>query len=513
VSIIQVNNLTFAYEGSYDNIFKDVSFRIDTDWRLGFIGRNGRGKTTMLKLFTGAYEYGGSITASVAFEYFPFPVADESLSVLEVSRAINDSPNWQLERELSLLDIPLEILQRPYATLSHGERTKVLLAALFIKDDLFLLIDEPTDHLDAPARALVARYLQSKKGFILVSHDRKFLDACIDHVLSINRGGIEVQAGNFSSWFRNRQQQDNFELEQNRRLKKEIKRLETTSREKARWSDKVESTKIGSHSADRGRIGHLAAKAMKRSKSIETRVERELEEKSKSLKNIEKVDALTLSPLTHHSQRLLALEDVSVFYGENKICENVSFYVERGERAALQGKNGSGKSSLLRLCLQAAGAAFQTAPPNGTSASQVFKPVSDNIRFTGEIRAASGLIISFVSQDSKHLTGNLSDYAQKNRLDESLFKAILRKLEFSRIQFDKDMEDFSSGQKKKVLIAQSLCERAHIYIWDEPLNFIDVLSRMQIEELILSGSARNAMLFVEHDGAFVEKIATKTIRL
>jgi len=87
----------------------------------------------------------------------------------------------------------------------------------------------------------------------------------------------------------------------------------------------------------------------------------------------------------------------------------------------------------------------------------------------------------------------------------------LRKLDFSRIQFEKDMHDYSAGQKKKVLIAASLCKQAHIYIWDEPLNYIDVLSRMQIEDLIIS--FKPTMMFVEHDRAFCKNIATKTIAL
>jgi lincosamide and streptogramin A transport system ATP-binding/permease protein len=101
----------------------------------------------------------------------------------------------------------------------------------------------------------------------------------------------------------------------------------------------------------------------------------------------------------------------------------------------------------------------------------------------------------------------LKAYAAAHQLDEPLFKAILRKLDFSRVQFEKDMGDFSAGQKKKVLLARSLCERAHLYVWDEPLNFIDVLSRIQIEELI--NAYQPTMLFVEHDRAFCNNVATK----
>lgn len=105
----------------------------------------------------------------------------------------------------------------------------------------------------------------------------------------------------------------------------------------------------------------------------------------------------------------------------------------------------------------------------------------------------------------------MSDYAKQCDIDESLFKAILRKLDFSRVQFEKDIQHFSGGQKKKVLLAKSLCEQAHLHVWDEPMNYIDVISRIQIEELLLK--FKPTILFVEHDKVFCEKIATKIIQL
>lgn len=488
MSMIDIKNLTFAYDGSYDNIFEDVSFRIDTDWRLGFTGRNGRGKTTFLNLLMGRYDYSGEIIASVAFQYFPFPVSDRELLTQYVVDEI--TPNyepWQLRRELSLLNVDEEVLYRPFNTLSSGEQTKVMLAALFLCDNSFLLIDEPTNHLDMHGRELVSRYLCSKNGFILVSHDRVFLDSCIDHVLSINKSNIEVISGDFSTWWENKERRDNFELNENERLKKDIRRLAETAREKAEWSDRVEATKIGEHTFDRGRVGHLAAKMMKRSKTIETRKNRELEEKSQLLKNIERTESLKLHPLHYHSLRLIEAIDLSISYDGKDVCSGVSFTVERGDRIALGGGNGSGKSSIIKLIY------------------------GEDIPYNGQLHIGSGVKISYLPQDTSHLSGSLSGYAISHNIDESLFKTILRKLDFSRIQFDKDMADFSGGQKKKVLIAGSLCEQAHIYIWDEPLNFIDVLSRMQIESLLME--FKPTLLFVEHDRAFCDNIATKKILL
>jgi lincosamide and streptogramin A transport system ATP-binding/permease protein len=384
--------------------------------------------------------------------------------------------------------MPEETLYRVFNTLSHGERTKVLLAALFLKSGRFLLIDEPTDHLDEAVRTSVTRYLKGKKGFVLVSHDRILLDACVSHIVSINRGGIQVEKGNFSSWFENRKQKDASEWEKNRQIKKEIRRLENTAREKAEWANKTEAGKFGVKIPDRGFVGHKAAKAMKRSKSIENRIGKELEEKGKLLKNIEKADALKVSPLAHHKEWLIELKDISIAYGNKTVCKGIDLTVKQGERVVLKGRNGSGKSSVLKLILG-----------------------QNNFTYTGSKRLASELVISYVSQDTSHLQGLVLDFAKINGLDESLFLTLLRKLDLPRVQFDKDIADFSSGQKKKVLLAKSLCEQAHIYIWDEPLNFIDVLSRIQIEDLIINGNP--TMLFVEHDAAFTKKIATKGINL
>lgn len=247
----------------------------------------------------------------------------------------------------------------------------------------------------------------------------------------------------------------------------------------------MEASKIGA--ADKGYVGHKAAKMMKRSKAIEERQQKALLQKSSLLKDTETAEALKINPLEHHADTLASFTQVSVLYDGQAVCPPVTFHIRQGERIFLDGRNGSGKSSLLKLL---------TGAP---------------IQHTGTVTTAAGLILSYVPQDTSHLAGTLSDFAEKFHLDESLFKAILRKLDFERVQFEKNIEDFSGGQKKKVLIARSLCEKAHLYIWDEPLNFIDVYSRMQIEELIQEFAP--TMLLVEHDAAFREAVATRIISL
>ncbi|MCL1974865.1 MAG: ABC-F type ribosomal protection protein [Firmicutes bacterium] len=497
MSQISISHLTFAYEGSYDNIFTDVSFQIDTNWKLGFCGRNGRGKTTFLQLLMGRYEYCGNITAVVDFEYFPYYVADPATTTqVALTVVAPDAPLWMMQRELSLLCLDENILYRPFSTLSSGEQTKVLLAGLFLRENAFLLIDEPTNHLDIKARQTVAKYLNTKTGFILVSHDRTFLDECIDHVLSINKANIEIQNGNFSSWFYNKNLQDEYELAENERLKKDIKRLEIAARQSAQWADKVESTKMGKGAVAIRKKGHdnidtMAYNAEKsrrmqqRRKNLQHRQQAAIENKSKLLHNIETAAPLKLRTLTYHKNQLLSVNDLSVAYNDRQIFSGLTFTLEQGDRLALIGGNGCGKSSLLKLLC------------------------GENIPHNGTVIVGSRLVISYVPQDTAFLAGSLDEYIAISGIESSLFKMMLHKLDFSRIQFEKNMQDYSAGQKKKVLIAQSLCKQAHIYIWDEPLNYIDVLSRMQIEELILD--YKPTLLFVEHDQAFCNNIAQKIL--
>lgn len=492
MSQISVQNLTFYYEGSDDLIFDQVSFQIDSDWKLGFVGRNGRGKTTFLNLLRGKYEYRGSISSDEVFDYFPYQVEDTGQETLRVvEQMAPDYELWRVCREMNLLEMDCGVLYRPFDTLSNGEQTKVMLAVLFSREHHFLLIDEPTNHLDLESREKLRNYLNQKKGFILVSHDRKFLDGCVDHILSINRSDITVTKGNFSSWWADKENRDHFEQMQNERLKKDIRKLEEAAAGAQRWSDKVEKTKIGTRVAglrpDRGHIGHQAAKMMKRAKNLEHRAEAALEEKSSLLKNLEQVDDLKLIPLTHHKEVLVRFADVEIRYNGRPVLEHFGLELKNGERIALRGSNGCGKSSILKMIL------------------------GINPSYSGKLELASGLVISYVPQDTSGLMGNLRAFIRENGLDETLFKAVLRKLDFDRTQFEKDMGEYSEGQKKKVLIARSLCQKAHLYLWDEPLNYIDIFSRMQIEKLILAFSP--TMLLVEHDAEFVQNVATRVIRL
>ena len=507
MSLLRVSDLTFGYEGSFDNIFENVSFSVDTDWKLGFIGRNGKGKTTFLNLLKGGLDYQGSITTDKRFDYFPYKLtkADMEKTVDEMVDTWKPGvEGWRVICELNSLSADAEILYRPISTLSNGERTKAMLAVLFSGENEFLLIDEPTNHLDRKGREIIRDYLNSKKGFILVSHDRDLLDAVADHMLVLNRESIEVINGNFTTWQENKERADAYAIAENEKHLKEIGKLKASADRAARWADKNENTKIGfdpikEHDrclSTRSYIGAKTKKMQSRVKNFEKRIDREIEEKEGLLKDIENVDDLKLMPLTHHKKCLVDVRDFSLGYGEKCLMKDITFQLMQGDILFLNGDNGCGKSSLIKAIMKEAGAGYEAGASMVTS---------------GKLETASGLIISYINQDTSHLVGGLKEYAEKNSLDYSLFLTLLRKLDMNRIQFEKNMEDYSEGQKKKVLIAASLLTSAHLYIWDEPLNYIDIFSRMQIEKLI--EKYKPTMILVEHDTRFREKLGTKIIDL
>ncbi|NBI09443.1 ABC transporter ATP-binding protein [Colidextribacter sp. OB.20] len=493
MSQITIQDLHFTYDGDHIPVFEGLDLQLDTGWKLGLVGRNGRGKTTLLRLLAGELEGRGTVSlGGVPCLRWPGPVKNPDRRALDVLLdGVPPEEEWRLSWELSKLGLEEETLDRPFSTLSGGEQTRALLAALFLDEGAYPMVDEPTNHLDGPGRELVSKYLRSlDRGFLLVSHDRAFLDGCVDHILALNPSGPELVRGTFSSWFQDKEDRDRGELARNEKLKGDIRRLEQAAKRTSGWSDRVERSKYHSENSglkvDRGFIGHKSAKMMQRAKNIEDRQRRAIEEKSALLKDIERADSLKLTPLAYHSRRLLEGRELAAAY-PGMAGRPISFTLNQGDRLCLEGGNGSGKTSLLRLIL------------------------GEEVPHTGTLFRASGLEISYVPQRADHLRGSPLDWAEGQGIDLTKFLTVLRKLDFSRALFERDMSGYSAGQKKKVLLAASLCHSAHLYLWDEPLNYIDLFSRIQLEELLLQ--YRPTLVFVEHDRVFRENIATRTVAL
>ena len=223
---------------------------------------------------------------------------------------------------------------------------------------------------------------------------------------------------------------------------------------------------------------------MKRSKSIEARKQKAIERKRSLVKNMEEQGSLAIHSITNKKEELIRFEEVFVKY-ENWSGMPQSFSIGSRQHILLSGPNGSGKSSLL-------------------------KALMNRIPYQGKIFASSDLVISYVGQTCESVHGTIDEYIGQYAIDRTLFMTILRKLGFSRTELFHPLEQLSAGQRRKIMLARSLCEPAHLFVWDEPLNDLDIEAREQLEEMLVSGNY--TMLFVEHDQTFCEKIATERIQ-
>ncbi|NLW19906.1 MAG: ABC-F family ATP-binding cassette domain-containing protein [Clostridiales bacterium] len=523
MATIQIKNLAFTYEGAAEPVFCGLSFNMDSSWRLGLVGRNGRGKTTLLKLLAGQLTGSGQVVCPLPCEFFPFQVEGARPALEALIDALAPYTRWEREmaacldlgtpaalqrfgevelayaaqegytirealaREAAQMRVDPEALGRPFASFSPGEQARLKLAARFVRPGHFLLIDEPTNHLDQAGRQVVADYLGRKAGFLTASHDRSFLDQVCDHILALEKQGARLVAGNYSSYRENKRLQDDHERAQRDRILADVSRLRVSAGEKAAWSDRVEAGKTGGGPVDRGYIGARSAAMMKRAKAMEGRVQKQIEQKEALLKNLEYTSPLKLRPLPHPAPLLLRFEDVGIGFTGQPLFEGLSFTLAPGERLAVLGPNGAGKSTLLRLILG------QLRPDAG----RVWTP--------------GGLVISHLPQTAEGLTGTPRALALREGLDLTLFLTILRKFDLPQAHFDREVAGFSLGQKKKVLLARSLARPAHLYLWDEPLNDIDPESREQLEELLADTSA--SLVFIEHERLFISRVATRELVL
>ena len=520
---IQVTNLTFEYEGSFEPVFEEISFSVDTNWKLGFIGRNGKGKTTFLNLLMGKYPYQGKISTSTVFDYFPYHVTEtqKKQTAAEFFDELKPSCElWRVLIEMEDLQADAALLYRPFGTLSFGEQTKVLLAVLFSGENDFLLIDEPTNHLDQDARACVREYLKKKKGFILVSHDRDLLDACIDHVLVLNRGSIEVQSGNFTSWWENKRRKDQFALAENEKHLQEIASLRHAADRSSRWAEKNENTKIGfdpikEHDrciSTRAFIGAKTKKMQSRIAQYEKRMEREIEEKEGLLQDIEQTEKLHVQPLIYPKERLIFARNLCAGYpGGGNVIRNLNFELLRGERVFLHGKNGCGKSTLLHML------------------GGLDRPTSGMVKVEGrdisrlkdeELTIFRRRKIGFVFQ-SYNLVPVLNVYENivlpveldGNKVDTAYVRDIIEVLGLEKKKYNLPSQ-LSGGQQQRVAIARAIASKPAILLADEPTGNLDSATSQDVLSLLKVTSDRfgQTVVMITHNEE-IAQLADRIVRI
>lgn len=485
---ITIKNLSFAYDGA-EPLFEHCSLDLDSSWKLGVLGRNGRGKTTFFHLLQDQLKYQGSIQTNLDFAMFPLTITDPtSPAWLSLTAVVPQLAQWKVERELTQLEADPNLLWQPFQTMSGGEQTKVLLAVLFAQDDVFPLLDEPTNHLDRASRQQVAHYLQAKRqGFMITSHDRDFLDQVIDHCLVIERHQLILEKGNYSTYFQQKQRRDQTARSQNQELRSSIKRLKKAQQQRQSWAQRAEKEKIHNSHADKGFIGAKAAKMMKKSVIMNQRIDNAINAKQGLLQEVETIVPLTINCQASHHDPLLRLNQVGLRIDDRTLCHNLSLVLHPHQQVALVGPNGSGKSSLLKAI-------------TGHFAGKQ----------SGAITLAHDLQISIVRQQYLDHHGSLAQFAHDNQLAEEDLLNLLRKLGMDRATFNVPIEKMSLGQQKKVELARSLAQPAQLYLWDEPLNYLDTYNQDQLIQLIQE--YQPTMIVVEHDQHFLTQVTNQQIQ-
>lgn len=500
MSNIRISNLSFRYEDSSENIFNNLDLDLDSFWKLGLVGRNGRGKTTFLNLLRGKLHGLGKIQTKLNFSYYSISINDPTNITLYELQDQVQFEQWELEREFNLMGVDPNLLWQPFNTLSGGEQTKVLLALSFTDQDSFPLIDEPTNHLDEDSRKMVSEYLKKHdKGYIVVSHDRDFLNQVTDHILAIENTEMHLYQGNYASYEDTKQKRDEFNQAKNIKLGCEIKGMNKKYVRFNNWSDSIEAQKYSGMKTqyiinrrtqlNKGAIGHAAAKMMKKAINMQHRLDRKIDAKKGLMTNIEEVPELTMNFQPNYHQTLIEAQHLSLKIAGNDLFKNLNLLIKNHSVVSLEGKNGSGKSTFIKLLLGK----------------------QNEVGYQGKFVLTNGLTISYLPQDFTQYTGTLKHFAQKHKISYEELLSNLKKMGFPRSAFNTPIEEMSMGQQKRVALAKSLVELANLYLWDEPANYLDVFNQDQLIKLLKE--VKPAMLLIEHDQYFIEQVASQRVKL
>lgn len=526
MSQIKILNLCYQYSDFYHPIFKKVNLILDTEWKAGLIGRNGRGKTTLLNLLMGNLEPdSGCIELPCEIDYFPYENAEgyakvidiikENIGGLRTMEIIMDeiiSSNNQsrfdeyntildnyiqmggfemeakIQKEFELMKLDKVLLQRDFSTLSGGEKTSIQLIALFLKANHFILLDEPTNHLDADRKEMIIRYLNKQKGFILVSHDRYFLDEVVDHIISINKTDITIEHGNYSSWKQNKDLKEQFEGQTKVKLENEIKQLERRIKQNKVWAAIGQKQKY--HFLCKARANGVK-KLQRQSKNSRNIIKKNIDTKKQLLLNFEEKKQLIIKGGEFNEDWMIKVDKLNFTYpGSNRrILNNLSFNINFGDRLWIRGKNGSGKSTLLKI-------------------------LSSDLE-SDSVEYAETLKIVKVEQEPIWTNEMVKElfYQLKEVNNESFeyFQSICQCFDVPDDYLIRPIETYSIGERKKIDIAMALSQNINLIILDEPLNYMDVYFREQLEAALLE--CKTTLVFVEHDERFGDNLATKTLNL
>lgn len=507
---ISVSSLVKSFELG-KNILDGLSFTVNSGERIGILGHNGCGKTTLFRILTGEIDYDeGEIMIAPSKRMgliSQIPVYPEDWTTEDVLKsahsrlyAINDkieklalrlesdhSPALLEEydrlqedfrrlggydmdvdrsRVANGLDIPAAMRQQSFASLSGGEKTRVNLARLILEDTDILLLDEPTNHLDLHATEWLEEYLLHFKGTVLIiSHDRYFLDKTVQRSIEINEGQAEFYSGNYSFYVQERQRRFEEKLKKYERDQAKIEQLTRAAEQMHLWAfmgmDKLH----------------------KRAFSMEKRIERlQQSEKPTEAKKL----SVKFKQREFNGDEVLVMDELSKAFGERKLFSDLSAVVAGGERIALIGDNGTGKSTLVKLIMG------EEVPDTGylylgPSVRKAYLP--QIVSFSVDSRSAYDTMLYDCRCQPQEARDRLAAFGFRG---EDVFTPV---------------GALSGGEKSRLRLCMLMGGEINFLILDEPTNHLDIASREWIEDAL--SDYEETLLFVSHDRYFIEKFATR----
>lgn len=511
-------------------LFTNVNIIINRGERIGLVGPNGAGKSTLLRVLNGEIspDSGGvQIAPGTRIGYLRQGFADiphgtladvldipadgifAAMRELEAATQIFSDPEtdvelaaerfqttsdhfealggYQMVSEIeSLLDqfglgsIPLN---REVAHLSGGQKTRAGLAALLASKPDLLVLDEPTNHLDASALEWLQQFLLGyPAAFVIVSHDRAFLDATVGEIIAIDpqTKSVRSYAGNYSDYVDVREHEASEAAAAWRKQEAEVERIHRNIRAAEQKSRTIENSTIDF--AIRKKAAKIARPAVVRKKKLERMLESE-----HAAERPERNWGLSLDfgEPEPGARDVVMLEDITISYGDQRVLSNVSLIVRHGERIAITGENGSGKTSLLKII------------------SGDIEPES------GAVRNGPGIKLGYFSQEQETLYPELTVLEQAQRvvsISETELRNELHKFLFGGDTVHKRIGDLSYGERARLMLAMLVLRQTTVLLLDEPLNHLDIDAREQFEQALLR--FRGTILMVLHDRYSIDRLAT-----
>ncbi len=486
MSLLNVHGLAMRYPGA-DELFRDATFEINPQDKIGLVGRNGAGKTSLMRLLAGRVEpTRGAITRRgdllvEMIEQTPATAVDTPLLefVLETRR----ETEAQARRVLGGLSFSEREFTQPISLLSSGQRARAELARGLLSGADLLLADEPTNHLDIEARQWLEEYLSRvASACLVVSHDRTLLNRFATRILEIDRGRIRLYEGGYDDYrhgraLRERQEWDRYEADQKRAAADR-----RAAEHRARLARNVAQTPAGvrsGHDFYRRKAGKVArtARILRERAVRESETPKPWEEAS--------IPALDFAHVRRAGDIVLSVEHLAKSFGDKTLFSDLSFYLARGERVALAGPNGSGKTTLLRILLD-------------------LEPAD-----RGQARLGAHVTPGYYAQEGENLDPSLTP------LDicggETLPRTLLACLKLDRDRVTAPIAALSAGERAKVALTRLLVGDANLLLLDEPTNHLEIEAQEAVEQAL--AQFPGTILLVSHDRSFLAAIASRTIRL